>query len=217
MHHVGLITAIQNTMQIIYTLPFCQFTTTISEEKSKCEIGSRPEWYMDVAVALQAIVVIFSFKDYALEFLSVGVLQYVDMDFVTADQWKRFLATHYNRRIPPAKEALLKRLHLDSMCGEPSFLVAIAHPEWKRNECLEGITFSDADNANALDPTPDARATETDRIFERETAQGSVTAGGWWGEANVKLTAYRSIRNCVNGNLKSLSLSEANSTREEML
>jgi len=92
---------------------------------------------MDVAVALQAIVVIFSFKDYALEFLSVGVLQYVDMDNVTADQWKRFLATHYNRSIPPAKAALLKRLHLDSMCGEPSFLVAIAHPEWKRNECLE--------------------------------------------------------------------------------
>jgi len=53
MHHVGLISAIQHTMQIIYTLPFCQFTTTIYEEMSKCEIGSRPEWYMDVAVALQ--------------------------------------------------------------------------------------------------------------------------------------------------------------------
>ena len=39
MHHVRLITAIQYTMQIIYTLPFSQFTAMISEEISMCEIG----------------------------------------------------------------------------------------------------------------------------------------------------------------------------------
>jgi len=109
MHHVGLITAIQLAMQIIYTLPFSQFIGKIIGEINVClyfnyfEYWYRPEWYLSVAVFVQAIVVIFSFKAYALEFLSVGVLQYVDMDNVTADQWKRFLATHYNRSIPPAK------------------------------------------------------------------------------------------------------------------